>query len=257
MTEPVRKKEDKMSCKPLLAFLALATVMLVGCHEPAGVANDVHAATTVTLYVTTDNFMLPCGHIDWYQGELAIWDGYSYNPYDSTIRRAFNYYPNPTNPPTYDTMRAYPRKNGHCVFRIPGFDANGLPACTLFYYQSAHIGSADLVVKTFLPKDHWPPLYMIPDFQEDFWREWNSTDTVATDSTRTSDGYWYKVPLTDWACQAIADSGAEYYGTENWANFYTGWIYPSYNPSHGASGSYTDVSGSSGYAPYIKVVYED
>jgi len=146
--------------KTALALVALAIVMLVGCKQPIGVPGDVHTATTQTLYITTAGLMLPCGHIDWYQGEMRIWDYYDYTYTDSTIRRAFNYYVLPTQPPTTDTSRAYPRTNGHCVFKIPGFlSMGGTPACTLFYYQTAHSGSADLVVTAWWDQYMgWPPI---------------------------------------------------------------------------------------------------
>jgi hypothetical protein len=256
MTEPVRKEEDEMSYKPLLALFAPAIVMLVGCNQPAGLPdNVVHAATTQTAYCYVSDDPYPTGHIDWDQGQFPIWDDYVWDYQDPTIKRAFDYYQNPTQPPTYDTMRAHPRKNGFCRFAIPGFNWTGdLPACTLFYYQSAHNGSPALLVNAWVP-DNWPP--GDSNYQAYFWRIWNSTDTVATDSTHTNDGSWYKVPLSYWARCAIADSGSEYYGTENYADFYTGWIYPSYSPSHGVNGWYTGVSGSSGYEPYIKVVYNN
>jgi len=239
--------------RTLLVLLASVVIMLVGCHEPAGLPdNVVHAATTHTVYCYSEGDW-PTGHIDWYQGELSIWDYYVWGY--PTITRAFDYYQYPTQPPSYDTMRAYPRKNGYCVFNIPGFNWSGdLPACTLYYYQSAHNGSPDLLVNAWVP-DNWPPGG--GNNQICFWRIWNSTDTVATDVTHANDNCWYKVPLTYWARCAIADSGSYHYGAGGSAIFYTGWIYPSYSASHGVRDSYTDVSGSSGYRPYIKVVYSD
>ena len=240
-----------MSYKLPLALIALAIVMLVGCHEPVGVPSDSHAATTQTLYITTDSLLNQTGHIDWYQGELTIWDYYTFNTY--TITRAFDYYHTPTQPPLVDTSRAYPRKNGFCVFRIPPFDSpNGIPVCTLYYYQNSHSGSADLLVNAWFENIMWPPIYQ-GDRNTMFWAIWNSTDTVATDVTHANDDCWYKVPLSDWACQAIADSGA----TGDWTVFYTGWIYPSYMANHGQDGWYTDVSGADAIPPYIKVVYDD
>lgn len=236
------------------ALCALAIIMMTGCKQPAGVPSDVHTATTHTLYITTDGVMAPCGRINWYQGwdeELQkVWEWYTYT--NGTIKRAFNYYQ-----PPLDTNCAYPRSNGHCVFKIPGFlSMGGTPACTLFYYQTAHSGSAGLAVTAWWEVIRWPPVYE-EDQQTAFWAEWNSTDTVATDSTRATDNCWYAIPLSNWAIGAIVDSGATYYGTENYAFFYTGWVYPTYMANHGEDGWYTDVSGSSGYAPYIKVVYED
>jgi hypothetical protein len=171
-----------------------------------------------------------------------------------TITRAFYYY-SVLDPPAPDTNRPYPRKNGYCAFSIPGFNWTGdLPACTLFYYQSAHNGFPDLRVNAWYPT-YWPP--GDEDDQTYFMSIWNSTETVATDGTHANDNDWYKVPLTYWATCAIADSGSKYYGIGGGASavFYTGWIYPGYSVNHGVNGWYTDVSGSGDYKPYIKVVY--
>jgi len=233
--------------------------MLVGCNQPVGVPNDVQTATTHTLYMTTDNFMDPTGHIDWYQppGETsAVWWYYTFNYYE--IERAFRYYDQPPLPP--DTMLAHPRKNGFYIFRIPPFTCNNPPACTLFYYQDSHNGSPDLLVNAWYPGTEatWPPLYQT-DLNDYFWAIWNSTDTVATDITHPNDGCWYKVPLTSWACQAIRDSGAWHYQHDpnGCAWFWTGWKYPSYSPNHGQHGWFTNVSGYNANPPYVKVVYEN
>jgi hypothetical protein len=234
-----------------LALLVLACTMLVGCKEPAGLPNsDVHAATTQTVYchVYADN---PSGHIDAYAGGDHAWDYFEY--YTPTITRAFYYYQLPVQPPAYDTFRAYPRKNGYCVFGIPGFNWTGdLPVCTLFYYQTAHNGSPDLRVNAWYPTS-WPPGGRYNSTY--FMAIWNSTDIVATDSAHASDNNWYGVPLTYWATCAIADSGSSHYMAGDTARFTTGWIYPSYSVIHGVNGWYADVSGSGDYKPYIKVVY--
>ncbi|MBM3332455.1 hypothetical protein FJY68_11520 [candidate division WOR-3 bacterium] len=62
-----------MSHKSALALFALAVIMLVGCKQPVGLPNnDVHAATTHTVYATTNALINPTGHIDLYQyGELS------------------------------------------------------------------------------------------------------------------------------------------------------------------------------------------
>ncbi len=245
--------------KTLLALGVLVAIMLVGCREPVGLPNnDVKAATTQTVYCYVEDESWPTGHIDWYQGQSSIWDFYVWDYQDPTITRAFYYYPLPISPPRPDTNRAYPRKNGYCVFSIPPFDCpSQVPACTLYYHQVSHSGTPDLLVNAWHP-DAWPPSGA--NSQTCFWRIWDSADTVATDSTRTNDGCWYTAPLSDWACEVIADSGAWYYENDpdGKALFYTGWVIPSYAANHGCDSSYTDVSGGTGdYAPYIKVVYEE
>ena len=230
-----------------LALSALATIVLVGLTASTA------RATTQTLYCYVSGTMQsPTGHIDGFYGGNLAWEHFGY--YTPTITRAFYYY-NVLDPPAPDTNRIYPRKNGYCVFSIPGFNWTGdLPACTLCYYQSAHNGSPDLLVNAAMP-DNWPPGgYLDPTY---FMSIWNNTDTVAWDSTRTNDNCWYKVPLSYWATCAIADSGSKYYGIGGAsAIFYTGWIYPSYALNHGHDGWYTDVSGSGQYKQYIKVVYQ-
>ena len=151
----------------------------------------------------------------------------------------------------------YPRKIGVSVFKIPPFDgSSGIPACTLYYYQDAHSGDADLLVNSWwFESMSWPPYPSQPYYNAMFLAIWNSTDTVATDSTRTNDDDWYKVPLTTAACAAIADSATYYYEYHEGdsCTFYMGWVYGGTEDEY-----YTDVSGT--YAsnpPYIKVVYED
>lgn len=232
-----------MSNKLPLALSALALILLVGLPN-----NVAHAATA---YCYTAQAELPTGHFDWYQGQNSTTDSIVWRT--PTITRAFYYYRYPVDPPLYDTSRAYPRKNGYCVFNIPGFNWKGdLPVCSLFYYQSAHNGTPDLLVNAWVPSVYyWPPPASYPD--SSFWRIWRSTDTVATDSTHTNDGNWYGVPLSYWGTCAVADSGSKYFAVGGSALFYTGWKYPSYAVNHGQNGWYTDVSG--GNAPYIKVVY--
>jgi hypothetical protein len=227
-----------------LALTTLAIIALVGL-----LANTAHAATA---YCYTAQAGLPTGHFDWYQGQNSTTESIVWRT--PTITRGFYYWRPPFDPPLYDTSRAYPRKNGYCAFNIPGFNWTGdLPACTLFYYQSAHNGTPDLLVNAWLPFgiNTNPPADGAAD--SCFWRIWRSTDTVAWDSTRAVDGNWYKVPLSYWGTCAVADSGSKYYAVGGSALFYTGWKYPSYAANHGQTGWYTDVSGDN--APYIKVVY--
>ncbi|MBM3332456.1 hypothetical protein FJY68_11525 [candidate division WOR-3 bacterium] len=142
----------------------------------------------------------------------------------------------------------YPRQIGVCQFKIPPFDCpSGIPACTLYYYQESHSGDADLLFNAWYADVQWPP--QPAGYYTIYMAIWNSTDTLATDSTRANDDCWYKVPLRLSACAAIADSGA----TGDTTVLLTGWVY-----SGTENGYYTDVSGT--YAsnpPYIKIVYDD
>jgi hypothetical protein len=224
---------------PALAMLAI--IVLVGLT-----ANTARA-TTDTVYCFPVNDLYPSGHFNWYQGPGTTTDSITFHY--PTITRAFYGY-NVLVPPNPDTNRAYPRKNGFCRFNIPGFNWKGdLPVCSLFYYQSAHNGSPNLLVNAWLPYGAWGP----PNNDSSFWRIWRSTDTVATDSAHTNDGSWYGVPLSYWATCAIADSGSKYDALGGSALFFTGWVYPSPNANQGKDGWYADVS--AGNAPYIKVVY--
>jgi hypothetical protein len=132
-----------------LALLALATAMLVGCKEPAGLPRgDVHAATIHTVYCPLTDYY-PAGHIDYYCGHLTIVDHYDWNSQDSRIMSGFAYYK-----PPLDTQRPYPRINGFGVFEIPAFTWTTMVACSLFYYQESHNGTPNLAVTASLtPKE--------------------------------------------------------------------------------------------------------
>jgi len=232
-----------MSYKGVLALFALAIVMLVGCKQPVGVPSSrVHAATIQkeSCYVQIN---INSGHFDWYQDSLAIWWHYSWS-YGDPIRRAYDCSGNPP--------RAYPRKDGYRVFNIPYFVSTEVPSCTLCYYQTAHNGSASLLVNTWQPDGDWPP--GTTWYNYDFWAIENSTNTVATDIAHATDGCWYKVPLTYAACTAIRETSLVY-GPDGGGQFWTGWVYRG-----SVNGTYTDVrgyDGSDNHAPFIRVVYDD
>jgi hypothetical protein len=135
-----------------------------------------------------------------------------------------------------DEDRAWPRKVGFCHFSVPYFESPGaLRACTLYYHQKSHSGSANLLV-------NMPPIVSWPGADSAvYWLIWNCTDTAATDITHTTDG-WYKVPLTTDACAAIRDAAGDV--------FVTGWVY-----CDSVDGTYTEVDGDGDYEPYIKVWY--
>ncbi len=124
--------------KSLLALTALVVITLVGCREPVGLTNDRVRAATVEMescYVTGNTY---CGHVDWYQGFFGrLWDHYGFG---FTLTRAHNWYP--ISPPTI----AWPHKEGFCIFTVPHFEASGgVVACTLYYYQTSHSGTASLL----------------------------------------------------------------------------------------------------------------
>ncbi|MBN2466301.1 hypothetical protein JXD38_11835 [candidate division WOR-3 bacterium] len=204
--------------------------MTVGCNQPIGLPNyDVHAAMVAmeSCYVGIDENLT--GHVDWYQGESSIWDYYS-RTYGTITRGYFEY-----------LSRAYPRKNGFCIFNVPSFTPSGgeVLACTLYYYQSSHSGSADLVVKWLPSAESWP----MDDLDSLYWLIWNGADTVAVDTYHASDT-WYKIPFTSAGRAAMfACIGG---------SFVTGWVYPG-----SSNGTYADVSGVGANAPYIKVWYEE
>jgi len=224
-----------MSYRLLPVLLALAITMLAGCKEPIGLpSNDVHAATVAveSCYVASDDTSLT-GHVDWYEGPSKIWDFYS-RTYGTITRGYYQM-----------SGRAYPRQNGFCHFYVPDFEpSTGMVlACTLYIYQSAHNGSADLIVKWLPDIRTWSGGGGLDD-DSLYWLIWNGTDTVAVDTYHASDNTWYKVPLTPAGCMAVLACRE--------GGLVTGWVYP--GSTHG---TYADVSGCGAYAPYIKVWYEE
>ncbi len=133
---------------------------------------------------------------------------------------------------------------------MPHFDAISTPVCTLYYYQANHSGAANLLVNTWVePNNTWPPAPQY--YYDDFFAILNSHDTVATDTVHTTDGAWYKVPLTQKACAAILDTAV---ANQDGALFWTGWVYPG-----AVDETYTDARGFDGYdnhPPFIRVWYE-
>jgi hypothetical protein len=220
-----------MSHKLPLALIALAIIMLVGCKRPVGLPNsDVHTATIQTVYCTVGDAEILTGHVDHYMDGQTPEGWYSRaNP---IIRRGY----------TEVSGYPYPRQHGFCVFTVPEFDSpNEVPTCTLFYYQSAHNGSVNLVVNE-------PPVVSWPGGDSTLFKAIeNNYDTVATDDAHTSEG-WYKVPVTTAASGVIGTIGANGGGS-----FTTGWRYPGTT-----SGIWAEVDGATNdNPPYIKVVYDD
>jgi len=237
-----------MSHRLPLALIALIITISVGCREPVGLpSRDVRVATSrpVSCYPAAN---IETGHIDWYKGVDRIWDSYSWS-WASPITRAYHCYPG-------DPDRAYPRKNGYCIFTVPHFvDGSGNPAtcvCTLYYYQTGHSGSASLEVNTWEQSvgATWPPGSQT-DCNYYFWAIWNSSDVIATDSTHAADSCWYGIPLDSSACVAIAETAYAYPNGDGL--FRTGWVY-----RDSVDGTYTDVAGYDYvHPPFIRVWYDD
>ncbi len=177
----------------LPALCVLALIVLVG------VPGQARASTLDCTVLGGSQFS---GHVDMWSGVYTI--DSAYHRYSPVITRGYH---------ELDS-RCYPLQNGFCGFYIPYFDANGnIPACTLYYYQSDHSGSASLRVNWMYDVLAWSPNDTLL-----FWAAWNDTLVLATDSTRTTDGAWYKVPLTSEGCGVIGDLGARIGGQ----NLYTG-----------------------------------
>ena len=213
--------------KVLLAFCALAIVMLVGCKQPVGLPNyDVRAATIRTTYCYVAGDTAMCGHVDWYQTYNM---GQYYVRTVPLIKRGY----------TDSAGLQHPRMNGFCTFAVPYFDSHGeIPQCTLFYYQSAHNGSADLRVNWLSSITTWP----VSDGSL-FWAAWDDEPIMATDVAQGTDG-WHSVPLTSEGSGKVLDKAGQI--------LRTGWTYRG-----SVSGTYANVTGSGANAPYIKVVYDD
>ena len=219
-----------MSYKPLLALFALAIIVLVGCKDPVGLPNGtVRAATTHTIYCTVPADTLLTGYVSMWSGLMTV--DSAHQAYFDKIRRGYS----------VKDGRWYPRMNGFCTFTVPNF-ANGLtptPTCSLIYYQSAHSGSADLLVDWLYDIKHWAA---IENYDSVFWAAWDDQDSIiTTDGAQSSNG-WRRVPLTYWACNKIRDLGSE----PNGAPLITGWVY-----TGSTDGTYADVS----LVDTIKVVY--
>jgi hypothetical protein len=216
-----------MPDKSLPALIALTVTVLFGL--PGQVL-----ATTVDCYPTTDpDLRPPTGHVDMWaavdQSDSA------YHLFSYTIRRGYS---------EYDEV-SYPLQNGFCFFDVPEL-ARPAIACTLYYYQTGHQGSAGLRVNWMYGTEgtsfNWPP-----DSIPAFWYAWNDTVIVATDVSHSTDNAWYAVPLTTEGRQKINDIG---YGSGG-GPLLTGWTYRDF-----VDGTYAEVAGfGSGYEPRIHVVY--
>jgi hypothetical protein len=205
--------------RTLPALCVLVLIMLVGVPGQA-------RATTWNCPVTGNR---PTGHVDMWAN---IWKSDSaYEWHTPEITRG--YYE--------EDGRCYPLQNGYCNLQIPYLDRPAI-ACTLYYYQTGHQGSASLRVNyMYEGQGNWPP-----SDTGLFWYAWNDTITVATDSTRTNDNCWCAVPLTSEGRQVL----------NNLASCSGGILYTGWTDHDFVDGDYTDVAGSgSGYAPYIHIVY--
>jgi len=211
----------------LLAACALACVMLVGCHQPI---RDVQSASIKTTYCYAATAENMTGHVDRYV------DGQTPNGWFERI--------NPVIRRGHTTVNGlpYPHQHGFCIFEVPSFSSPGMvPVCTLFYYQRAHSGSADLdVVRS---------TYALWEGEDDdfYWSISNSTFHIAGDVAQANNG-WHSVPLLSSGIQIVDSLGETGGGT-----LVTGWKY-----TGSTSGTYAEVDGATNdYPPYIKVVYDD
>jgi len=204
-----------------LALIALAVIIPLGL--PNGRVYAVHV-DTIGVGGSTLN-----GHVDWYQGQYAIYDFYVRTT--PLIERGY----------TEIQDRARPRMNGFSTFEVPYHsDAGGIPSCTLHYYQAAHSGSADLRVNYLYDITYWSP-----SDNDLFWAAWNDTITIATDDAQSTDG-WHTVALTLAGNTQVGTMAASGGG-----NLITGWTY-----RDSVSGTYADVTGSGQNAPFIVAVYQ-
>lgn len=212
-----------MSNRLLLVLALLAVIVPLGL--PNGRAYAIHVDT-----IRVGGLGLN-GHVDWYQGELAIWDYYVRTT--PTIKRGY----------TEVNGRACPRMNGFCTFEVPYHDPmSGAPSCELHYYQSAHNGFADLRVNWLYDITYWNP-----SDNDLFWAIWNDTVIVATDNAQSDDG-WHTVALTGSGNSRVGLIAAN---SPSGGTLLTGWSY-----RNSVDGTYADVTGSGQYAPYIVAVYQ-
>jgi hypothetical protein len=220
--------------RPKFALALIALVLIA-------LATTAHATWySESLYVSDGNLT---GYFAYYQGVFPVYDSVHWSP-GNPIRWGYRI-------ANFTPVRPYPRDNGYCVFNVPHFNAISTPVCTLHYYQSYHNRSANLLVNKWEPLDYWGPGNQ-SDNSYCFFAIWNSHDTVATDAAHTTDGAWYKVPLTQMACAAILDTSAAH--SDGTGKFWTGWVYPG-----SVDSTYTDARGVDGYddhPPFIKVYYE-
>ena len=214
----------------LPAFL-LAIVMQIGCKEPVGLPNnDVRVASTCTTFCVVSSTENLSGRVEWRQTLLN--PGGTYSRTNGDIWRA--YYEQDGLP--------YPKTYGFCVFDVPEFESpNTIPVCTLYYYQSAHNGSLNLVFNWLSGIGLWP------GFDDVLFKAIDTSSfTLAEDSTWASNG-WCKVELT-----AEGSGTLEDFASGGGGEFYTGWKYDN-TPT---DGWYTYVTGvDDAVSPYIKVVY--
>ena len=210
--------------------LALVALMLIA------LASAANATTQYSCSCYVENFDIQTGYFSWYQGTQSIWDHFSWS-WGTPIKWGY----------LGSGGRAYPRDCGYCIFKVPSFHSLSTPVCTLYYYQLGHSGSANLLINEWEnPLTHWTPVNEA-DYDACFFAIWNSHDTVTTDVAHSTDGAWYKVPLTPRACTAIADTAAA--NQNMW--YWTGWVYP------GTSDAYTTAHGvGENLGPFIRVWYE-
>jgi len=213
----------------VLALIALAAIMLVGCKEPAGLpSNKVHAAAVKVLYCTVGNSQDLSGYVDYYLGSNT------YGRSNPTIKWGYvadrNGNPNP-------------RSNGFCQFTVPAFGSPcAVPQCSLFYYETAHSGTPHLNLKWLSGITTWNVLDSVL-----YWAVENGTQ-IGYDTLPTTDNCWHACSLNNAGMTAILNIGSNGGGT-----LVTGWRYDG-----STSGTYATADGATqSNPPYIKVWYDD
>jgi len=188
----------------MLAFVALAIIMLVGCNQPIGLPTEAWTASVHIAEVPDDDSAT--GHIDYF----AMWGGGEdlYSRDDVVIKWGDNEHDG----------RCYPRTNGFSVFKIPYIEnaENEIWPCTLYY--SLHAQSADTNFRLVVTELSSDPR-STSDFSL-FWYAWYG-DSIAGDICHGSSGE-YAIPLSTEACAAITMIADEPEG----GYYYTGWITP-------------------------------
>jgi len=225
----------------LLAPLALAIVMLVGCKDPTGLPyNRVHAATLDTLTIPICFLQNFTGYVNNIKEGNPI-TGRFETHYADTIRWGNFCDPN---------RRPYHEEDwrGFGTFMVPPFSSSqNLPVCTLHFYVSGYYqyDEDSIQINHFIPSYWtWAPESLFKAID-------SSTATLAKDTSPLSTG-WHKVALTTQGCGIIATYGAKADSAGQSVALYTGWKFLHYYYDYW----HTEVVGpAEAVSPYIVVIY--